>query len=1069
MRKLLACALFVAVLCGVFATESSAQALYGALTGNVTDTSGAAIPGATVVATQAQTNLTREVVSSEVGAYAIPNIPSGTYTVTVTLPGFQTFTAKDIIVTNLAVRVDAKLAVGALQESVSVSATAAILQTESAAVQSLTTAEQLSTLPTSGRSFASFLTLMPGVGTPDFVQSGGINNPARSMAVSINGAPSNDTVVRLDGVSAVNQYFQGNQSYTPGLESIEAVNLVTNAFDADQGMSGGASVNVQIKSGTNIFKGSLYNYGVDGRLRSRAYFLPAGTSKGTSSTYNMGGTLGGPVVHNKFFFFFADEILRQRTKGGNPQAQTQISGYINLPTALMRSGNFSETGTAIYDPKTGTATGTGRIAFAYENCPSLAPGLAATDPAFAACNFIPSNRINPISKAMLDKLILPTFPGLTNNYYSTNGYDSTTHKIDTKLTYAPGPKLNLNGRYSWLPGWENSTPNLPSVDDKPNPLSQGRHWNDSIISSSVSGTSILSPTFVVDAVWGFTKHDVFVGPNGEYKCWGYEIAVPIPNACQPPRSLDTAFPTISAGGYTLSGSSPIRDYVDPQWEVNGNAGWTHKSHNVKFGFDFQNLHQNHYETQAQSFTFGNGLTALSGGPASNNFNGFASFLLGEVSSRSAQGMTPLLGEDLPQVQEGTYPEFRVATLRTKQFGTYVRDQWQISRKLTAAYGVRWEYYGLPTRKDHGLEVYNFDTNKLEICGVAGLDRTCGITVEKNLFTPRLGLAYRPTDDSVIRVGYSRNPQNDNPGRAQLPPGQALPATVVITQNVQGNAFASLGNFSEGSPIVPFVDISSGAISLPAGTGVTTFRDAFIRGKITSFNVTYQRALTRSMSAQIGYVANRQRGMVRNTNLNYGQVGGGAASQPFNKAPLNITNAMNIQDHNGQVYYDSIQVSVNQRMSHGLQFTTAYTYSKTTDWWAGGVAIPEFFYLNKFTTVNPYKLTFSTVYELPFGTGKKFLSTDGLASKLAGGWQVNSFVNWQNGSLFSVTGSGTSLNAPGSSQRPDKVKPGPVQVFTDQRCPTCMYFDVTAFKSVTDRDSATAGSGRCAGPVRRTWT
>ena len=133
----------------------------------------------------------------------------------------------------------------------SVSATAAILQTESAAVQSLTTAEQLSTLPTSGRSFASFLTLMPGVGTPDFVQSGGINNPARSMAVSINGAPTNDTVVRLDGVNAVNQYFQGNQSYTPGLESIESVNLVTNAFDADQGMSGGASVNVQIKSGTN--------------------------------------------------------------------------------------------------------------------------------------------------------------------------------------------------------------------------------------------------------------------------------------------------------------------------------------------------------------------------------------------------------------------------------------------------------------------------------------------------------------------------------------------------------------------------------------------------------------------------------------------------------------------------------------------------------------------------------------------------------------------------------------------------------------------------------------------------
>ena len=802
---------------------------------------------------------------------------------------------------------------------------------------------------------------------------------------------------------------------------------------------------------------------MDARLRARAHFLPANVSKGTSSVYNMGGTLGGPVVHNKFFFFFADEILRQRTKGGNPQAQTQISGFINLPTALMRAGNFSETGTAIYDPLTGnTATGTGRVTFASENCPSLPAGLAPTDPAFAACNFIPANRINPISLAMLEKLIMPTLPGLTNNYYSVNNYDSTTHKIDTKLTYAPGPKLNLNGRYSQLPGWENSSPNLPSVDDKPNPLSQGRHWDDSIISTSIAATSIVSPTFVVDGVWGFTKHDVFVGPNGDYKCWGFEIAVPIPNACQPPRSLDTAFPTMSAGGYTLSGSSPIRDYVDPQWETSANAGWTHKSHSVKFGFDYENLHQNHYETQAQSFTFGNGMTALSGGTASNNFNGFAAFMLGAVSSRASQAMSPPVGTEVPTFDAGTYPEFRVATLRSHQVGTYVRDQWQINRVLTAAVGIRWEYYSLPTRKDHGLEIYDFASNKLLICGVGGNAEKCGIGVEKDLMSPRLGLAWRPTEGQVIRVGYSRNPQNDNPGITQLPPNQALPVTVVVTQN-SANNFVPVGNFSEGSPIVPLVDISSGAITLPAGTGVTTFRDAFVRGKISSWNLTYQRALTRSTSAQIGYVANRQDGMIRNVNLNYGQVGGGAASQPFNIAPMNITSAMNVQTGNGKIHYDSLQASVNQRMTDGFSFTAAYTYSKSTDWWAGGVAIPEFFDLNKFTTISPYKLTASAIYELPFGSGKKFLNTDGLAEKLAGGWQVNGFLTWQNGSLFSVTGSGTSLNAPGSTQRPDKVK-DTVAVFTDQRCPTCMYFDVTAFKSVTDARFGNGGIRQVRGPT-----
>jgi hypothetical protein len=164
-----------------------------------------------------------------------------------------------------------------------------------------------------------------------------------------------------------------------------------------------------------------------------------------------------------------------------------------------------------------------------------------------------------------------------------------------------------------------------------------------------------------------------------------------------------------------------------------------------------------------------------------------------------------------------------------------------------------------------------------------------------------------------------------------------------------------------------------------------------------------------------------------------------------------------------VYYDSVQVSVNQRPTDGLQFTTAYTWAATTDWWAGGVAIPEFFYLNKNRTVNPYKFTASSTYELPFGGGKKWLSNEGLASSIAGGWQVNGFLTWEAGSLFNVTGSGTSLNAPGSSQRPDKVKPGPVQVFTDQRCPTCMYFDVTAFRSVTEPRFGNGGIRQVRGP------
>ena len=264
--KLLARVAIFAVLCTAIGThEAMAQNIYGSLVGNVTDSSGAAIPGATVTATQTETNLKREVVSNESGAYTIPNIPSGTYQVVVAVPGFQTFTVNDVTVTNRDVRVDARLSLGALEEAVTVTATAAILQTENAAVQHIANSEQLQTLPTSGRAFQSFMTLMPGVADPNYQQSGGINNPGRTMSLTINGQPATNTVVRLDGITATNQFFESIQSYGPSLEAIETVNVVTSSFDADQGMAGAAAVNVQVKTGTNNFRGSAFEYGVDAR------------------------------------------------------------------------------------------------------------------------------------------------------------------------------------------------------------------------------------------------------------------------------------------------------------------------------------------------------------------------------------------------------------------------------------------------------------------------------------------------------------------------------------------------------------------------------------------------------------------------------------------------------------------------------------------------------------------------------------------------------------------------------------------------------------------------------------
>jgi hypothetical protein len=1037
-----------AVLVAVLASGVNAQALYGSLVGNVTDETGAALPGASVSITQRETNLVREIVTNETGGYNVPNLLPGTYQIDVKLPGFSTYTARDIAVRQgLDVRVDAKLSVGALEESIIVSGQAAVLQTESAAVQSLTTSEQLETVPTSGRSYQTAIALMPGVGQPNYDQSGGSNNPTRSMAVTVNGQPPTNTVFRLDGVSQINQFFQQIQAYTPSIEAIETVSVVTSSFDADQGMAGGAAVNVQVKSGSNSLAGSIFEHVTDYRMKSKNYFLPAGDPKGTGSTHIYGGTVGGPITRNKIFFFASAERTRQRTDAGNALSNSGANGLRSLPTMAMREGNFAGTGTVLYDPRTGSANGTGRTPFAFQNCPGLA---ALSGAQFETCNYIPADRINPIAKNFLRELPAPTLAGFTNNYFATNSYDTDYNKYDGKITWTPSARVIVNGRLGYGDSYEDSAPEMPAVNGGISPIFQGRIWDSTVHSHSLAVTSTLSPSMVMDGVFGFTRTDMLARPHTD-DCWGELLGVR--NSCQPPLSRATAIPQMTASVYRLAGGGEPRAYRDPQWSGAMNFGWTKGDHNVKFGGEMKILHQNHYETQTPTFTFNGGRTAL-GPTGPNAFNAFADFLLGDVFQRTSESMTPMIGDE-PTVEN--IMDYRPATLRTNQYGVYLRDQFELNSKMTVSAGVRWEYYPLSQRADRGLEIFDFESRRLLICGVSGNHETCGVTVEKNLFTPRLGWAYRPTESTVIRVGYSRNPQNDTSGRNQMPPFQAFPATIIVTEQAPNN-FASVGTLNDGVTVVPRFDLTVGSVR-PAG-GMTTYRGKFERGTISSWNVSLQQLLPMNHSLTMGYVANRQRGMTRNLNENYGRLGGGTASQPF--ADL-TTAAINVQGPYGRVDYDSFQTSVNKRMSHGLQYTVAYTFAKAIDWWAGAIPQPEYWHLNKGDQANsnPHLLNTSVIYSLPFGSGRKFLNDSGLASHIAGGWQVNAFFTARSGTPFTVTASNASLNAGnGTNQTADQIKED-VEVFGFE--PGGAYFDVTAFRPVTEVRFGTAGYNTLRGP------
>ncbi|MCU1324656.1 MAG: TonB-dependent receptor family protein [Bryobacterales bacterium] len=1023
------------LLLAVLAPLAPAQSIYGTLVGTVTDESGALLPRVAVTAAQSETNVSRSAVTNDTGNYNLPNLLPGTYQVTVTLAGFQTFTARGVnLEANTAVRLDARMKIGEMRESISVSAEAVALQTETAAVQSNTTSTQLVTAPTSGRAWQTSVALMPGVSQPDYVQSGGSNNPTRAMAITVNGQPPNNTVVRLDGVTQINQFFQQIQAYSPSLEAIETVSVVTNSFDADQGMAGGASINVQVKSGTNRLSGSLFDHATDYRMKAKNFFLPPTDPKGTGNTHSYGGTVGGPIRKDKLFYFGSLEKTRQRTEAGNALSNSGANGLVSLPTVSMRLGDFAGTGVVLYDPLTGNANGTGKTQFPVNTV-------------------IPASRINPISARILTKLVTPTLAGFNNNYYATNKYDTDFSKYDGKITWVVNNKTTINGRLGYATSIEDSRPLLPSVDSGPNSIQQGRIWDSTVHSHSVAVTSVLSPSFVLDGVFGFTRTDMLARPHTD-DCWGDLLG--IRNSCQAPLSRSTAIPRINASTWTLTGGGEPRAYRDPQWGGSVNAGWNKGKHNIKFGGETKLLHQNHYETQTPTFTFTGGRTALA--PTSpNNFNAFADYLLGDVNARTSEIMTPMIGQT---PTKETMADFRPGTLRTWQYGTYVRDQFELTKKMTVSLGLRWEYYPLSRRSDRGLEVFNFNTNLLDICGVAGNAPTCGVTVEKTLFTPRLGWAYRPTDTTVIRVGYSRNPENDTSGSNQQPPSQVFPTTIILTEAAPNN-YAAVGSLSDGVTVVPKFDLSVGKVKPNAG--LTTYQGKFVRGKITSFNVTVQKLLPGGHNLTVGYVANRQENMTRNANQNYGKLGGGTPSQPY-FAILGTTSVVNVQSATGKVQYDSLQASMSRRFNSGFQYTFAYTFSKSINWWAGAIPQPEYFALNKAQAANntPHLVNTSVVYELPFGKGKKYLQTGSFISKLAGGWQVNGFLSLRSGSPYSVTASNASLNAgAGTNQQADQVKAN-VETLGGIGSNSA-YFDVTAFRPVTDVRFGTSGFNSLRGP------
>ena len=1021
----------------VFDARMNAQILYGSIVGNVKDSSDAALAGARVTINNKDTGQSRETTTNQSGGYSFPDVASGTYDLKILKAGFTSVMRTDIPVTiNNTSRVDLTLQIGAVSESVQVSAQAAALQTDRSEVRAEVTSKTLDSLPVPpGRNYQQLFRTLPGFAPPGNAHSIP-SNPTRALTFNVNGTSRSSNNTRIDGATSTNVQLPWVSSYVPALESIETVNVVTNSFDAEQGLAGGAAINVQTKSGGNALHGSAFEYHTNQNLKAKPFFLPQGQSNPKLVSNQFGGTIGGPIRRDKVFYFLSYE--------GNYDRQN-ASRFTTVPTADIRKGNMSASPRPIYDPATGDVQGNNRTAFLN--------------------NLVPPDRISPIAQKIINLTPLPNLPGLTNNYFSTGPFAFDRHTLDAKANWNASQKLTAFVRFGALQ-WTDSDPQVfgDALGGPPISSFGGNpgHGTGNTYSMTAAATYVITPRFVADAYLGWTSPESNSEQARLNEKLGLDfLGIPGTNGN---GKLKGGWPRFQIDNYTTVGIN--EDYMpyyrhDPQFQYVANFGWTRGTHNIRFGGDVYRQHMNQIQEQFVAgafaggqggFSFTGGPTSLRGGASANQFNSYASFLL---------GLPATIGKlDL------TVPEY---TVRATLYSLYVRDNWNITPKLSLSYGVRWEYFPFMTRADRGMERYEPATNKMLNCGVGSVPEDCGVHVSKKMFAPRLGLAWRPTNTFVVRAGYGITNYpfvSMEPLRANYP--------VLIPLNISGpNSFQPAGRLQDGIPPIVHPDLGNGIIDIPNNVALATVPQDLRRGYVQSWNLTLQKQLKYGFTGQAGYVATRQIRQLGFLDLNAGQViGAGQNGRPLFQRFGRTAATTQVLAALGTGNYNALQTTLERRFAQGVQIAVNYTWSKAIGMTDNSENNPRVQAINYYSlnraVVNydrTHNLQITNILELPFGKGKHWLN-HGLGSAVLGGWQINNILSFMTGTPFSVTASATSLDLPGSTQRADQIK-GAVAILGNAG-PGQSFFDPLAFAPVTAARFGNAGFNSLRGPGVANW-
>ncbi|MGH9583948.1 MAG: carboxypeptidase regulatory-like domain-containing protein, partial [Bryobacteraceae bacterium] len=717
------CALCVAALC--FGIRVDAQAVTGTVLGTVTDSTGAVVAHAKVTLTEVNTQVARAAQTNNSGNYTFAAVPEGSYSVTIEAPGFKKEVRQNIsVAVNTAARVDVQLQLGAMNQSIEVTAAPPMLQADRADTTETITGTQTAQLPLSdNRNFQSLLNLVPGT-TPATFQHSQFFNGESSLQTEVNGQMRMGNEYEIEGIDD-DERTGLLQILVPPIEAIETVDVSTSNYNPELGRASGGVVNVILKSGTNSFHGAAYEFLQNSALDARSFFNP---SVGHLAYNYFGGDVGGPIIHNKLFFFA--DVLRVNDHEAN-------TNQVTMPSQAFRTGDLSASPSIIYDPTTvgsNPTTGAGRTAF--------------------AGNQIPTNMINPVSASLLGLLPAPNEPfnqsNPSNNYFALLPFTKTTTSFDTKVDYNINDENRLSGRLSYSEPIVYQAPVFGAAAGGPSQGAFEGTGTQRTYSSGLNYTHVFSPTFLTQLRFGVAYYNSSATSADYGTADATKIGIPGVNIS--PFTSGQVGITIN-GGFSnpLIGYSASLPWVRSEANIDTVNNWTKivGNHTFTWGVDLRRVRDNLLQDQTFSprgaYTFDANQTSIPG--AKTSFaNDFASFLLDDPSRA---------GRDL-----NTY----FPAYRDWWFFAYGGDKWQVTPKLTLDLGLRWDFYPPATPQfPGGFSNYDPTNNTLVIAGVGGNPENLGMKTRYRYFAPRVGFAYRLTNSTVIRSGFgiSYTPFPDN--------------------------------------------------------------------------------------------------------------------------------------------------------------------------------------------------------------------------------------------------------------------------------------------------------------------